>query len=134
MKNPRKLLWLLLPAAFGIVSVSIGFSAWQLNYIENNGGAASESLYSLTYHYEDASNQDKSELLTNELEYTSDLDLKVLPDWHGTFLGWKVGTSSVATGTTVFTNTMDHTVKDLWNDYSTKPNTQSIHLWVVWSN
>lgn len=139
MKNPRRLLWLLLPAAFGVISVSIGFSVWQLNYVEVEGGHPTESLYSVTFNYKDGSGTNKTDTISG-LEYTSDFDLKVLPDvWGtgtGTFAGWKVGVSSSNVFGTPFTNSDPHTVKDLWAEYpqNQKPDGKAINLWAQWSD
>ncbi len=143
MKHPRRLLWFLLPAALGIVSVSIGFSAYQLNYIEKNDGQISSSLYSVTFHWEykdGDTSTDKIETYEG-LEYHSGLDLKVLPDeWNigNTFEGWQLGNDTKATETTTtYTNMVDHSIMDLLNGYSSKPEkvdgVTTIHLWAVWA-
>ena len=145
MKNPRKLLWFLLPAALGIVSVSIGFSAYQINHIEKNDGTVTESLYSVKFHLNIPSNdstEDSSSSVTRNditfegLEYTSGLDLIVLPnEWNDGYIfsGWYTGTDSEQTGVNLFTNGVDHHINVLLSDYSSKPSDNIIHLWAKWT-
>lgn len=147
MKNPRKLLWFLLPAALGIVSVSIGFSAYQINHIEKNDGTVTESLYSVKFHLnipsndstEDSSSSSSSSSITRSditfegLEYTSGLDLIVLPnEWNDgyTFSGWCIGTETASTGGNPFTK--DVHVNELLSAYSSKLSDNIIHLWANW--